>query len=96
MGISDRGAQLLRLNKIIVAAAANVSLPPFIPFIVYGAMRLGGWVCGIDVHLSLADASMESTGGNAVAYAIGSVMLGIAMGIVAWPVTWVVLRLVRR
>lgn len=90
------GAQLLRLNKIIVAAAANVSLPPFIPFIVYGAMRLGGWVCGIDVHLSLADASMESTGGNAVAYAIGSVMLGIAMGIVAWPVTWVVLRIVRR
>lgn len=90
------GAKLLRLNKIITMAAANVSLPPLIPFIVYGAMRLGGWALGIEIRLSLADATAESIGGNTLAYGVGSVMLGVALGIAAWPLAWGVVRLIRR
>ncbi len=33
-------AQLLKLNKPLVILAANISLPPIIPFIIWGAIGL--------------------------------------------------------
>lgn len=35
-----------RLNKLIAFAFSNVSLPPFIPFIVYASLALGGFILG--------------------------------------------------
>ena len=89
-------AQLMGLNKIVAAAAANISLPPFIPFIVYAGMHLGGIFLGIDVKLSPTDATMEVVGGNMLAFCIGSVILGVGLGVIVWPLAWIFIRQLRQ
>ncbi|PID71219.1 MAG: glycosyltransferase [Flavobacteriales bacterium] len=37
-------AAVFRLNKVISFVFSNVSLPVFIPFIIYGSLKMGGWV----------------------------------------------------
>ena len=48
-------AILLKLNKVIAFAFSNVSLPPFIPFILYFSLKLGSWVLGENFILSMGD-----------------------------------------
>jgi glycosyltransferase involved in cell wall biosynthesis len=36
-------AVVLRLNKVIAFAFSNVSFPPFIPFIIYGSLKVGSY-----------------------------------------------------
>ncbi|PJJ07532.1 glycosyltransferase involved in cell wall biosynthesis [Flavobacterium sp. 1] len=36
-------AVLLKLNKVIAFAFSNISFPPFIPFIIYGSLKLGSY-----------------------------------------------------
>ncbi len=39
-------AALLRLNKVISFTFSNISIPPMIPFIIYGSLKMGIWVLG--------------------------------------------------
>jgi len=48
-------ALLLRLNKVIAFAFSNVSLPPFIPFIIFASLKLGGWILGEHFVLSFEE-----------------------------------------
>ena len=46
-------AAALKLNKVISFAFSNVSFPIFIPFILYGSLKLGGFMLGrrsLDLH----------------------------------------------
>ena len=46
-------AIILRLNKAIAFAFSNVSLPPFIPFVLYASSKMGQFVLGVDYHYTL-------------------------------------------
>ena len=48
-------AILLRLNKTISFAFSNVSLPPFIPFIIFASLELGQWILGEKISYSIED-----------------------------------------
>src|SRR5690606_15833943 len=48
-------ALLLNLNKVIAFAFSNVSLPPFIPFILYFSLKLGSWLLGESFVLSMSE-----------------------------------------
>ena len=48
-------AIFLRLNKVISFAFSNVSLPPFIPFIIFASLELGQWVLGEKISYSLEE-----------------------------------------
>ncbi|ASV32585.1 DUF2062 domain-containing protein [Maribacter cobaltidurans] len=67
---------ILKLNKPIAFAFSNVSLPPFIPFIVLGSLQTGSWILGESFTFSL-----ESINANfdflthLKAYLIGSMIL---------------------
>lgn len=37
-------AALLRLNKLISFTFSNISIPPMIPFIIYGSLKIGSWI----------------------------------------------------
>ena len=37
-------AHFLRLNKAITLLASNISIPPMMPLILYGALALGHWL----------------------------------------------------
>src|SRR5690606_3565937 len=48
-------ALLLKLNKVIAFAFSNVSLPPFIPFILYFSLKIGSWILGEHFVLALSE-----------------------------------------
>ncbi|MFH6602757.1 DUF2062 domain-containing protein [Maribacter algicola] len=46
-------AFIFRLNKAIAFAFSNISLPPFIPFVVYAGLQTGVWLTGEEHFFSL-------------------------------------------
>ncbi|QRM88855.1 DUF2062 domain-containing protein [Lacinutrix sp. WUR7] len=46
-------AILFKLNKVIAFGFSNVSLPPFIPFILYGSVKVGQAILGVDYNYTL-------------------------------------------
>src|SRR5690606_23096575 len=48
-------AIFLKLNKTISFAFSNVSLPPFIPFIIYASLELGQWILGEKISYSIEE-----------------------------------------
>ncbi|GER58317.1 DUF2062 domain-containing protein [Patiriisocius marinus] len=46
-------AVALKLNKVIAFTFSNVSLPPFIPFILYASLKLGSWLLGSEFNFSV-------------------------------------------
>ena len=69
---------LLKLNKPIAFAFSNVSLPPFIPFIILASLQTGSWILGESFTLSL-DSINENFDFliHLKAYLLGSLVLAI-------------------
>ncbi|MEM9142433.1 MAG: DUF2062 domain-containing protein [Bacteroidota bacterium] len=69
-------AVILKLNKVIAFAFSNVSLPPFIPFIVFLSVQTGIWVTGNEIHFSLEDITQDfGAFKHLKTYVIGSFVL---------------------
>lgn len=69
-------ASFFKLNKVIAFTFSNISIPPMIPFIIFGSMKLGSWVLGIEMKIdfeNLTDNVDLFT--NVKEYLIGSFML---------------------
>src|SRR6185295_8419140 len=71
-------AFLFRLNKVIVIIAANISIPPMIPFILYGSIKMGEWVTGkkADIFFS-SGLTVEMLKKNLFVYVAGSIVLAV-------------------
>jgi uncharacterized protein (DUF2062 family) len=96
-------AFLLRLNQLVVFAAANVSIPPFAPFLGFASIQLGGLIRrGELVTLTLSDVTMGNVFAMAgvflVDWLVGGLALGAAIGSVGAVLTraWLVARARRR
>jgi glycosyltransferase involved in cell wall biosynthesis len=76
-------AILLKLNKVIAFAFSNVSLPPFIPLILYFSLKLGSWLLGENFVLSMSeiDPSLELMK-YIKSYIVGSLVLSVTAAIV--------------
>jgi len=76
-------AALLRLNKVIAFAGSNVSLPPFIPFIIYASLKIGEWFLpqstSFDFDRSVTFAAVQE---HLAQYLAGSLILAAAMSII--------------
>ena len=48
-------AIVFKLNKTIAFAFSNISLPPVIPFIIYGSLKMGQFILGESVSYSIAE-----------------------------------------
>jgi uncharacterized protein (DUF2062 family) len=86
---------VLRLNKALVIIAANISIPPFIPFILYGSMVSGSfWMGARAVSLPAAkDVTMEFIQTSLTQYLFGSITLAVVAGTVSGLVTYTFLWL---
>lgn len=89
---------IFKLNKMLVIIAANISIPPMIPIIIYlshlcGAIWMGkhGQRITFDQELSL-----DSVMNNLVQYIVGAITLAVLAGIVGGVITYIVLRTFRR
>ncbi len=90
-------ALLLNLNKVIAFAFSNVSLPPFIPFILYFSLKLGSWLLGENFVLSMSeiDPSLELMK-YLKSYIVGSLALSVTAAITCGIVGYVFLTLFER
>jgi uncharacterized protein (DUF2062 family) len=92
-------AHFLRLNKAITLVASNISIPPMMPIILYGALALGHWMfTGENLGFSFARAEM--THARALEYLwqwlIGSVVLAVAVAALGTTATYFIAQLVRK
>lgn len=69
-------AALFKLNKVIAYLSSNVSFPPFIPFIIYGSLKMGSYFVSTDVPLILdSSITLDDIQKNATQYIVGSLIL---------------------
>lgn len=100
-------AQLMKLNKTLVILAANISLPPLVPFILFGSYWLGGIILGDPNIADLfhqfktfgsggSEEFFKEIGHNIYQYIIGAVALALGSGIITFGISYFILRLRRR
>jgi len=74
---------LFKLNKVLAFVASNVSLPPFIPFIIAAALFLGAPFVHGDSNILSQDLNFDLVKNNLLQYVIGSAILATAMSIIS-------------
>jgi len=90
-------AVYFRMNKVLFLTAANISLPPFIPFIIFGSYKFGGLFYKNGVQLdSFEDLTLESIHVNFVQYFLGGTLLALFSGLSAFGISWIVLKIARK
>lgn len=89
-------AHFMRLNKIIVLAFSNISIPPLIPLILYGSLLMGTAVLQTPLDLSINQMSLASVKTMITPYLLGSMLLALIMGILTFGISWCVLTLFRK
>ncbi|WP_456439656.1 DUF2062 domain-containing protein [Psychroserpens sp.] len=82
-------ALILNLNKTIAFAFSNVSLPPFIPFIVFGSLIVGNYILGQNATYNLGSITNDlDVLKQLKTYIIGSFTLatisGLTIGILSY------------
>ncbi len=88
-------AILFKLNKPLVIVAANISIPPMIPFIIFGSYKLGAYWMGdnaMQIHFN-SSVTLDSIKNNLVQYIYGSITLAIVAAVFFGLFTFVLLKL---
>ena len=88
-------AILFRLNKVLVIIASNISIPPMIPFIIFGSYKLGSfWMGKNAMHLEYSSSlSLDVIKKNLQQYIYGSITLAILAGFFFGGLTFILLKL---
>jgi glycosyltransferase involved in cell wall biosynthesis len=87
-------AVLLKLNKAIAFAFSNVSFPPFIPFIIYGSLKIGSYFITSDKPLLLnMNMTLSDIQKNITQYLVGSFILATFMAILFGLTSYLLLTL---
>jgi glycosyltransferase involved in cell wall biosynthesis len=90
-------AYLLRLNKILVIVAAQISIPPLIPLILYLSFVTGSIILGKGAHLHLAaPVTLEFVKNNVFQYVIGSIALAIILSLFFGLIMYLFMKLIRK
>ena len=90
-------AILFKLNKVLFITAANISVPPAIPFIIYISYLVGAPFFEYNIQItSLDNLTLASIHLNVVQYAVGAVILAFIAGIISFLTTLIVLKIVRK
>lgn len=90
-------AVLFRMNKVLFIAAANISIPPMIPLIIYFSLFTGQFfIKGNFDHSQLLDFSSDAVQNNIQQYFIGATVLAILLFIVGFILSYLFLSAVRK
>lgn len=87
-----------RLNKALVIIAANISIPPMIPVVIYLSHLTGKiWMGKNAQSISFSDEiTLQFIHNNAVQYFSGAITLSIVAGIVFGMVTYLMLKIFKK
>jgi glycosyltransferase involved in cell wall biosynthesis len=96
-------AHFLKLNKAIVGLSAQISVPPMIPFIIFGSLKTGQLVMGNDIRQSIFNSEINTVSEiweamklHLVEYLIGSVVFAVVMAILFGLITFVILKIMEK
>ena len=89
-------AHLMKLNKIVALVFSNISIPPMIPFILYGSVWMGAHILGESVAITFTDISLEKVSQSLVQYLVGSFSLAFVLGIITMLIGWTIMVLCKR
>jgi uncharacterized protein (DUF2062 family) len=89
---------LLRLNKALVIIAANISIPPMIPLILYLSYQMGTlWTGQGSAGISFSkEITLDTVTSNLLQYVSGAVSLAITAGIIFGGLTYLALKVFKR
>lgn len=91
-------AHLLKLNKVIVIVASNISIPPMIPFILFASFKTGGFFIEAN-KLNLrytSDINLDMIKDNLFQYLVGSLTFGVILAIIMGLISYILLSLFRK
>lgn len=88
---------LFKMNKVLFIAAANISIPPMIPFIIYGSLLCGQFVTtGAIDPAKIYDFSAKAMQENAVQYFIGATVLAFLSFVLSFGISFALLKFFRK
>ncbi len=103
-------AHLFRLNKIIVVAFSNISLPPFIPIIIYSSYLVGGLVMSNPREFTSETIeylkeqvlhggfynTLNEFGYSILQYILGSILLGLLLGASTTAISYIIIKATKK
>ncbi|WP_149243374.1 DUF2062 domain-containing protein [Dyadobacter sp. 32] len=90
-------AVYFRMNKVLFLTAANISLPPLIPFVIFGSYKFGGLFYQNGVQLkTITDLTLESINLNFAQYFLGGTLLALFAGIAGFGISLFTLMIFRK
>lgn len=90
-------AILLRLNKVLFVAAANISIPPMIPFILAGSLVTGQLIFGESIDLTVwKDLTLESVKENLMHYLVGATIFALIAAGLTFLLSFLTLKIIRK
>ncbi len=76
-------AVLFKLNKVLAFVASNVSLPPFIPFVIAASLFLGAPFVSGDSNVFSQELNFDLVKNNLLQYVIGSMILASTASVIS-------------
>ena len=91
-------AVVLKLNKALVIIAANISIPPMIPLIIFLSYKMGAWwIRDRTVSISFSrNINLDTIKANLEQYIYGSITLAIIAALLGFIISWIFLKLSAR
>ncbi|WP_339713643.1 DUF2062 domain-containing protein [uncultured Kriegella sp.] len=90
-------AILFKLNKVIAFAFSNISLPPFIPFVLYASSKVGQFVLGQQYSYTMEEITTDfEVFKHLKAYIVGSLVLSTTSALVIGLLGYVFLSIFER
>ncbi len=93
-------AHVFKLNKAIVGLAAQISVPPMIPFLICGSLKTGQFALGGDLSESIFDSGINTISEiwaamklHLLEYLIGSFIFAIIMAIFLGLISYIILKI---
>jgi len=86
---------LFKLNKALVVIGANISIPPLLPFVLFGSYKMGAIWMGKRVgSLSFSNGlTIEAMGTNFEQYVFGAITLAVLAGIFFSLLSFIIFKL---
>lgn len=96
MVFAGLSAHFMRLNKVVTIVFSNISIPPMIPFLLYGSVVLGALVLGIENPFTFEAITLESVGQSLTQYFVGSVALAVLLGLLVFIISLLAMIICKR
>lgn len=88
---------LFRMNKVLFVAAANISIPPMIPFILYVSMIVGQFIVGGEINNeTIFSLKSEDIQTNAFQYLIGAIVFSFLAFFAVFISSFILLKIFRK